>query len=95
MDMPSTVASLSALAQPTRLRVVELLAKLSPDAITAGEIGRLIDTPQNTMSAHLAVLSRAGLVASDRRGREVLYRVNADTLRKLTVYLAGLTGTSK
>ncbi|MBB6510670.1 DNA-binding transcriptional ArsR family regulator [Rhizobium soli] len=43
--------------------------------------------PQNTMSAHLNILSRAGLVSSQRQSRVVTYRVETETLRELVLFL--------
>ncbi|MBP2459944.1 DNA-binding transcriptional ArsR family regulator [Rhizobium sp. PvP014] len=43
--------------------------------------------PQNTMSAHLNILSRAGLVSSQRQSRVVTYRVEMETLRELVLFL--------
>lgn len=87
MDSVSAVEALSALAQPTRLRVFQELVRHEPDGLIAGDVARLIDTPQNTMSSHLAVLSRARLVTSERRGRQIVYRASLEGLRQLTVFL--------
>jgi ArsR family transcriptional regulator, arsenate/arsenite/antimonite-responsive transcriptional repressor len=65
MDNSSAITALGALAQSTRLETFRLLVRHEPDGIPAGELARLVDVPQNTMSAHLATLSRAGLVKSE------------------------------
>jgi ArsR family transcriptional regulator, arsenate/arsenite/antimonite-responsive transcriptional repressor len=39
------------------------------------------------MSAHLATLSRAGLVSSERQGRSIIYRADLQGLRDLTLFL--------
>ena len=67
MDTNLAIAALSALAQPTRLETFRLLVKAEPDGVAAGELARLVDVPQNTMSAHLGILQRAGIVKSDRQ----------------------------
>jgi ArsR family transcriptional regulator len=64
MDNKSTIVALAALAQGTRLDVFRLLIKHEPAGLPAGELARELATPHNTMSAHLVVLSRAGLVCS-------------------------------
>lgn len=87
MDTSSAVGSLSALAQPTRLCAFRLLVQHEPAGLIAGDIARLIETPLNTMSAHLAILSRAGLVTSERRGRQIVYRASLEGLRTLAVFL--------
>jgi len=58
-----------------------------PDGLPAGEIARLLDVPQNTMSAHLAVLARVGLVRSERRSRTVIYRADLARLQALMLFL--------
>ena len=87
MDNNTAIAALGALAQTTRLETFRLLVRHEPDGIPAGELARLIDVPQNTMSAHLATLSRAGLVTSERQSRSIIYRVDLDRLRDLVLFL--------
>lgn len=53
----------------------------------AGDIAHELDVPANTMSAHLAVLSRAGLVVSTKQGRSVVYAVDVDGTRSLLAFL--------
>jgi len=59
MDIDSALAALAALSQRTRLETYRSLVKHEPDGMAAGEVARLIDVPQNTMSSHLATLARA------------------------------------
>ncbi len=87
MENISAIMALSALAQSTRLETFRLLVKHEPEGVPAGELARLLDVPQNTMSAHLATLSRAGLVMSVRQSRSIIYRADLDTLRDLTLFL--------
>lgn len=87
MDESDAIASLAALAQPTRLATFRLLVAREPEGIAAGEIGRALAVMQNTMSAHLAVLSRAGLVRAERQGRTIVYRADLARFRAMTLYL--------
>jgi DNA-binding transcriptional ArsR family regulator len=87
MDNLDAIAALSALAQPTRLETFRALVKREPDGVPAGELARLIAIPQNTMSAHLAILSRAGLVRGERQSRSIIYRADLDRLREVVTYL--------
>ncbi|MBO3758954.1 metalloregulator ArsR/SmtB family transcription factor [Ciceribacter sp. L1K22] len=87
MDEKRTIEALAALAQPTRLQTFRLLVSHEPDGVPAGELARLIGVPQNTMSAHLATLSQAGLVAGERQGRSILYRADLDRFRAVALYL--------
>jgi DNA-binding transcriptional ArsR family regulator len=87
MEIDSAIAALGALAQGTRLEVFRLLVRHEPEGLAAGEIARQLDVPQNTMSTHLAVLTRAGLIRSDRRSRSINYRADLAGLRDLTLFL--------
>ena len=87
MDTIDAVAALAALAQPTRLEVFRQLVRCEPEGLPAGEIARRLEVPHNTMSTHLAILERAGLVASRRHSRSIVYRVDLTRVRTLVVYL--------
>ena len=87
MDNIEAVASLSALAQPTRLEVFRQLVRCEPEGLPAGEIAKRLDVPHNTMSTHLGILERAGLVSSQRHSRSIVYRVDLTSVRTLVVYL--------
>ena len=77
-----------ALAQTTRLDVFRLLVRHEPDGLPAGEIARRLQVPHNTLSVHLRILNHAGLVASERHSRSIVYRVALGRLRELVVFLA-------
>ena len=62
-----------ALADPTRVRIVRLLAEA--DELCVCEINGNFDLEDSTMSHHLRVLREAGLIASDKRGLWVFYRL--------------------
>ena len=87
MENEDAIAALAALAQSTRLDTFRLLVKHEPDGIPAGELARILDVPQNTMSAHLATLSRAGLVNGERQSRSIIYRADLDRFRELTLFM--------
>jgi ArsR family transcriptional regulator, arsenate/arsenite/antimonite-responsive transcriptional repressor len=87
MDLDAATSALAALAQPTRLETFRLLVRHEPDGLPAGEIARQLDIPQNTMSAHLAVLARAGLAVGARHSRSIIYRADLNRLRDLMLYL--------
>ncbi|WP_188661135.1 ArsR/SmtB family transcription factor [Sphingomonas metalli] len=87
MNADLAMAGLGALSQTTRLDTFRLLVRHEPDGLPAGEVARQLDVPQNTMSAHLAVLARSGLVRSERRSRSIIYRADLDALRGLMLFL--------
>ena len=88
MKDDAAILALAALAQPTRLAVVRLLAKHEPEGLAAGELARALVVLKNTMSTHLAILSRAGLIVGERRGVVVNYRAEPSRLRELVLFLA-------
>lgn len=87
MDETRTIAGLAALAQPTRMQTFRLLVAREPAGVPAGELARLIDVPQNTMSAHLATLARAGLIRGERHSRSIIYRADLPALRQVISFL--------
>ena len=87
MDSRSAIEAFTALAQPTRLKVFRQLVKAHPGQIAAGEIARNCNVPHNTMSEHLAVLTRSGLAAARRDGRMMYYCVDLDGFRALVSFL--------
>lgn len=87
MDQQLALDCLSALSQPTRLRAFRLLIGREPVGIAAGDIARLVEVPQNTMSAHLAILAHCGLAVSERQSRSIVYRADLERFRALMLYL--------
>lgn len=87
MDILAAVDALEALAHETRLSVFRLLVKAGPAGLTAGAIAEDLDALPNTMSSHLAKLNRAGIVTSERDGRNIIYRADFDAVGQLIVYL--------
>jgi ArsR family transcriptional regulator, arsenate/arsenite/antimonite-responsive transcriptional repressor len=87
MENEQAVIALAALAQPTRLQAFRTLVKHEPEGVAAGDLARLLEVPQNTLSAHLAVLTRAALVTSDRCGRSIVYRANLAAFQKVALFL--------
>ncbi|MFG6561500.1 ArsR/SmtB family transcription factor [Sulfitobacter sp. 1A15299] len=87
MDNENALQAFAALGQPTRLDVFRLLIKAGGKGMSAGEIGTALDVRQNTMSANLSVLARAGLIRSKREGRSIRYFADMDGLRALLGFL--------
>lgn len=87
MDKMQSLVAFAALSQETRLDVFRLLIVAGPDGLLAGDIGEKLNVRQNTMSANLAVLSRAGLIRSQREGRNVRYSADFDGIRGLMRFL--------
>lgn len=79
--------ALSALGQPTRLRIFRHLVTMAPAPQPAGGIADALGCLQNTLSTHLAILARAGLITGVRDGRSILYAAKFDGMRGLVNYL--------
>ena len=65
-------AAFRVLAHPHRLKIVELLAGRR---LSVGELARRIDLPQAACSQHLNLMRAHGLLAAERNGKIVYYRV--------------------
>ena len=87
MDRNSALDALSALSQSTRLDVFRLLIQTGQAGMNAGDIGQALGVKQNTMSANLSVLARAGLIRSERDGRSIRYTADIDGVRGLLLFL--------
>jgi DNA-binding transcriptional ArsR family regulator len=78
----------TALADPTRRRVLDLLAEHGHG--TATSLAAELPVSRPAVIKHLAVLDRAGLVAAQRHGREVRYVVCSAPLQETAVWMAKL-----
>lgn len=87
MNDDRAVTMLSALAQTTRFKVFRLLMQEGTEGAPAGVIAEKLGVPQNTLSAHLNILSNAGLVASRRNGRQLIYSVVVEDTKTFISYL--------
>ena len=76
----------TALAEPNRLAIIELL-RAGPQPV--GELVRQTRLPQPSVSKHLRVLRDAGLVEVHPRGNERLYGLRAAALQALHDWLEG------
>lgn len=87
MESRNAITAFSALAQATRLEVFRLLVQQEPGGLAAGEIAERLGLRHNTLSTHLGILARAGLVDSERQSRSIIYRASLDTLRGVITFL--------
>lgn len=79
----------AALGDPVRLRLVSLLATAEGGAVCVCDLTGPVDRSQGTVSHHLKVLSKAGLVVSEKRGRNMWYSVVPTALESLRAALVG------
>ena len=89
--MPSAEAAaalFAALADPTRLALLERLADGAPRPIVALTAGSALT--RQAVTKHLAVLRGAGLVARRPAGRETLYALRPERLAEAHAWLDGI-----
>jgi ArsR family transcriptional regulator len=87
-DAVTLARQFAALADPVRLRMVSLLATAEGGAVCACDLVEPVGKSQPTVSHHLKVLTDAGLVTSEKRGRNVWYAVVPAALEALRTTLA-------
>ncbi len=86
----ATARLFKALADPTRVRIVNLLVN-SAEAVCVCEMNAQFELAQPTLSHHLKKLVAAGLLTREQRGTWAYYTVNDDSLQRLTE-IVGLKG---
>jgi ArsR family transcriptional regulator len=75
-----------ALSDPVRLQLVDVLRKHA-GKVCVCELVPLFDLSQPTVSHHLGVLRKAGIVDSERNGLWAFYYVKTDALKELSTWL--------
>ena len=87
VESESLAARFKALADPTRVAIVNRLASCAECCVC--DLNAAFDLSQPTISHHLKVLRDAGLVESSRRGTWAYYRLKPDAVRELRQTLGG------
>ncbi len=87
----SIAAALAAVADPVRLQVLSIIANAPTGEVCACDFVGPLGKSQPTVSHHLKVLSEAGLVDGDKRGRWVWYRLVPGHLDALVAALRSAT----
>lgn len=87
MEKQTAIDALGALAQETRLDIFRLLVEAGPDGMAAGEVGSALGVPSATLSFHLKELRNAGLIASRKNGRWLIYAADFGAIDGLITYL--------
>lgn len=83
----SSLPIFTALGHPTRWRTFELLLSQGADGMLASDIASSVGIVRNLMSTHLKIMREAGLVSSERNGREVVYRVTPAAARRAAKHM--------
>jgi DNA-binding transcriptional ArsR family regulator len=87
MEIDEAVKAFGALAQDTRLKILNLLVEAGTKGLPAGDISLALGVPQNTLSFHLAHMENAGLVHRRRAGRYIIYSAHHEGMKELLRYM--------
>jgi DNA-binding transcriptional ArsR family regulator len=87
-EPPGAEPVLIGLADPVRRRILGLLA--AEGARTATQLAAELPVSRQSVTKHLGMLDRAGLVSVRRHGREMRYRLQPEPLDQTAAWLAGL-----
>jgi ArsR family transcriptional regulator len=79
------IRALKALAEPTRFRIVQEIARLGE--LSCGEVGELFDLSQPTISHHVKTLLDAGVLVGRNEARNHYVSVNRDVVDALATLL--------
>ena len=84
--------TLKALSDPTRRKILELLKK---GPLSAGEIGEHFEMTGATLSHHLSILKKSGLVDDSKKGTFVYYEINTSVMEDILAWVTGFMGDKK
>ena len=87
LDETAAVKALAALAQAQRLRAFRALVVAGPDGLTPGVMAEQLGVAPSALSFHLKELAYSGLVSSQARGRNLIYRAEFGHMNALLAYL--------
>ncbi len=87
MEQDAAIDAFAALAHPTRLAVFRLLVRHAPQGVPALTIAERLAAKPSTLSGHLAILKRAGLLSATRHQREIRYAANLPAIGTLVGFL--------
>jgi len=87
MDERQALMAFGALSQETRLKLLRLLVVAGPEGIAAGALAEQVEVSPSNVSFHLKELERAGLVATRRDSRSIVYSAAFDALSGLIRFL--------
>ena len=87
MDTSQAIDAFSALAHETRLTVFRLLIKEGDQGLSAGIIAQQLKVQPSTLTAHLHILRRSGLIQSTRQKQKILYSADISGTRDLLRFL--------
>ena len=82
----SPTLTFAALADPTRLSIIDMLARRGE--LAAGEIGTAFSSTTSAISQHLKVLREAGLVFVEKRAQQRIYQLDTTAMAEAQGWLS-------
>ncbi len=86
-DEVQALKALTALAHAQRLRIFKALVVAGHDGVTPSVLAEHLSSTASGLSFHLKELANAGLVDSEQRGRNLIYRANFTRMNGMLAYL--------
>ena len=86
-DALQIAVRLKALADPVRVKLMSLLFSSPAGEQISGDLATALEVSESTVSHHLTVLRKAGLVASERRGVNMFHQARPDAIKALCATL--------
>lgn len=85
----SLQATMKALSDPTRRKILE---KLKKGTLSAGDISESFDVSQAAISRHLSVLREADLIRDKRDGKFIYYELNTSVFEEIMLWISSFKG---
>jgi DNA-binding transcriptional ArsR family regulator len=86
-ELTKYAQKLAALGQEARIAIVRLLLRAHPNGMVVGELQSELDIAPSTLSHHLDLLHRHGLVQQQREGKFVRYSADLDGMMDIVNFL--------
>ncbi len=88
LDLTLTASTFAALGSEQRLAVLRSLVRAGPDGLSIGKLGQRTGVTGSTLTHHMKILTQAGLVQQEKRGRSIICAAVAyDELKRLSEFL--------
>lgn len=87
MNIHDTAQCFSNLGHQRRLEIIRLLIKAGPDGLTMGQIATHTKIPDSTLTHHVSLLERTGLIVRQQENQSIICAVNINLIRNLANFL--------
>lgn len=87
MNIQDATQCFNNLGHQRRLEIIRLLVKSAPDGLTMGQIANQTEIPDSTLTHHIILLERSGLVTRQQENQSIICTVNIKLIKELAKYL--------